>query len=71
MARLTGGLYVACIVVSLLAMALGQIGPGTPPQVYQAILTNEGAFRLGLVALITGFLFLVVAWGSLRPPANG
>ena len=64
MARVTGGLYVAYIVASLLAMALGQIGPGTPPQVYQAILTSEGAFRLGLVvALITGFLFLVVAWG--------
>jgi Domain of unknown function (DUF4386) len=63
-ARITGGLYVAYIAASLLAMALGQIGPGTPPQVYQAILTSEGAFRLGLVvALITGFLFLVVAWG--------
>ena len=63
-ARITGGLYVAYIVASVLATALGQIGLGTPPQVYQAILTNEGSFRLGLViALITGFLFLMVAWG--------
>ena len=63
-ARITGGLYVAYIAASVLATALGQIGLGTPPQIYQAILTNEGSFRLGLViALITGFLFLMVAWG--------
>ena len=63
-ARITGGLYVAYILASVLATALGQIGLGTAPQVYQAIVTNEGAFRLGLViALITGFLFLMVAWG--------
>ena len=63
-ARITGGLYVAYIAASVLATALGQIGLGTPPQIYQAIVTNEGAFRLGLViALITGFLFLMVAWG--------
>jgi hypothetical protein len=44
-ARISGGLDVAWIVASLLATALGQIGLGTPPQPYQAILTNEGAFR--------------------------
>ena len=64
MARITGGFYVAYIAASVVATALGQIGLGTAPQVYQAILTNEGSFRLGLViALITGFLFLMVAWG--------
>lgn len=63
-ARITGGLYVTYIVASVLATVLGQIGLGTPPQVYQAIVTNEGSFRLGLVvALTTGFLFLMVAWG--------
>jgi len=63
-ARITGGLYLAYILASVLATMLGQIGLGTAPQVYQAIVTNEGSFRLGLViALITGFLFLVVAWG--------
>jgi hypothetical protein len=63
-ARVTGGLYVVYIVASLLASALGQIGAGTPPQVYQAILADEGSFRVGLVvALITGLLFLLVAWG--------
>jgi hypothetical protein len=70
-ARITGGLYLAYIVASVLATALGQIGMGSAPQVYQAIVTNEGAFRLGLViALISGFLFLMVAWGLfvlLRP----
>ncbi len=71
LARITGGLYVTYIAASVLATILGQIGLGTPPQVYQALVTNEGAFRLGLVvALITGFLFLMVAWGLyviLRP----
>jgi hypothetical protein len=50
---------------------LGQIGMGEAPQVYQAILTNEGSFRLALsLTLLTGFLFVVVAWGLyvlLRP----
>ena len=63
-ARITGGVYLAYILASVLATTLGQIGLGTAPQVYQAIITNEGSFRLGLVvALITGFLFLMVAWG--------
>ena len=70
-ARITGGLYLAYILASVLATMLGQIGLGAAPQVYQAIVTSEGSFRLGLViALISGFLFLVVAWGLyvlLRP----
>jgi hypothetical protein len=71
MARITGGLYLAYILASILATMLGQIGLGSAEQVYQAIVTNEGSFRLGLVvALTTGFLFLMVAWGLyvlLRP----
>jgi hypothetical protein len=70
-ARITGGFYLAYILASVLATALGQIGLGTAPQVYQAIVTDAGSFRLGLViALITGFLFLMAAWGLyvlLRP----
>jgi hypothetical protein len=70
-ARITGGVYLAYILASVLATVLGQIGLGTAQQVYQAIGTNEGSFRLGLVvALISGFLFLMVAWGLyllLRP----
>ena len=70
-ARITGGVYLAYIVASVLAGVLGQIGLGTVPQVYQAIVTDEGPFRLGLViALLTGLLFLVTAWGLyvlLRP----
>jgi hypothetical protein len=71
MARITGGFYLVYILASVLATMLGQIGLGNAQQVYQAIATNEGSFRLGLViALITGFLFLMVAWGLyvlLRP----
>jgi hypothetical protein len=63
-ARITGGLYLAYILASVLATVLGQIGLGTSQQVYQAITTNEGSFRLGLViALTSGLLFLLVAWG--------
>ena len=63
-ARITGGVYLAYIVASVLATILGQIGLGAAPQVYEAIVTNEGSFRLALViALTTGFLFLMVAWG--------
>jgi hypothetical protein len=48
----------------VLANTLGHIGLGTAPQVYDAIVTNEALFRLGLViALTTGFLFLLTAWG--------
>jgi len=70
-ARITGGFYLAYILASVLADTLGHIGRGTAEQVYQAIVTNVGSFRLSLViALITGFLFLMAAWGLyvlLRP----
>ena len=70
-ARITGGLYLAYILASVLANALGHIGLGTAQQVSQAIVTNAWSFRLGLVAaLLSGFLFLMAAWGLyvlLRP----
>src|SRR5665811_518643 len=60
-ARITGGFYLAYFLASVLASVLGHIGPGDAPPVYQAIVTNEGSFRLGLViALISGFLFLLL-----------
>jgi hypothetical protein len=63
-ARITGGLYLTYILASVLATVLGQIGLGSAQEVYQAITTNEGSFRLGLVvALTSGLLFLLVAWG--------
>jgi uncharacterized membrane protein YozB (DUF420 family) len=63
-ARITGGFYLAYILASVLADALGHIGLGTAQQVHESILTNEGSFRLGLViALVSGFLFLMAAWG--------
>jgi hypothetical protein len=63
-ARIAGGFYLGYFLASVLASALGHIGPGDAPPVYQAIVTNAGAFRLGLViALISGFLFLMAAWG--------
>jgi hypothetical protein len=71
LARITGGFYLAYILASVLATMLGQIGLGDAQQVHRAIITNEASFRLGLViALMTGFLFLVTAWGLyvlLRP----
>jgi hypothetical protein len=71
LARITGGAYLAYVLASVLSGVLGSIGLGTVPQIGEAILTDPGAFRLGLVlALISGFLFLVVAWGLyviLRP----
>ena len=63
-ARMTGGFYLAYILASVLGTMLAHIGMGDASQVYQAMMTNEGSFRLGLVvALTTGFLFLATAWG--------
>lgn len=70
-ARIAGGLYLAFIVTSVLADLLARIGLGTARQIYEAIRTNEGSFRLGLVvAFVSAFLFLMAAWGLyvlLRP----
>ena len=70
-ARITGGIYLTYVLASVLAGALGQIGLGDAQQVQEAILTNPGSFRVGLVlALLTGLLFVVTAWGLyvlLRP----
>jgi hypothetical protein len=62
-ARVAGGLYLVYILSMVLADSLGHIGRGTSEQVYQAIVTNEGSFRLGLVVgFISAFLFLLTAW---------
>jgi hypothetical protein len=70
-ARITGGLYLAFILASVLADTLGHIGISDAEQLYQTIVTSLGSFRLGLViALISAFLFLAAAWGLyflLRP----
>jgi hypothetical protein len=63
-ARITGGLYLAFIVSSVLADALGHIGLGGTAQVYDTITTRPGAFRLALVcAFVSTFFFLMAAWG--------
>lgn len=71
LARITGGVYLTYVLASVLAGALGQIGLGDAQQVQEAILTSPGSFRVGLVlALLTGLLFVVTAWGLyvlLRP----
>lgn len=71
LARITGGFFVAFILASVLAGLMGHIGPGDASSVYQAIITDPWSFRLGLVvALISGFLFFMAAWGLyvlLRP----
>jgi len=64
LARITGGLYVSFIAVSVLADALGHIGLGDAQQMYGALTTSPGLFRLGLVAaFVSAFLFLMTAWG--------
>jgi tellurite resistance protein TehA-like permease len=71
LARITGGIYLTYVLASILAGALGQIGLGDAQQVQKAIVTNVGSFRIELVlALLTGLLFVVTAWGLyvlLRP----
>jgi len=71
LARITGGIYLAYVLASVLAGVLGQIGLGDAQQVQEAIVTNVGSFRVALVlALLTGLLFVVTAWGLyvlLRP----
>ena len=70
-ARITGGLYLAFILSSVVADLLGHIGLGNAQQVHQAIVSDASSFRLGLaVAYLSAFLFLVTAWGLyvlLRP----
>jgi hypothetical protein len=41
-ARITGGLFIAYILASVLATMLGQIGLGDAQQVYRAIVANDG-----------------------------
>lgn len=71
LARITGAVYMAFIVTSVLANVLGHIGLGDARQIYGAISTSEWSFRLGLVvAFVSAFLFLMAAWGLyvlLRP----
>lgn len=71
LARITGGLYLAFMVASVLADALGHIGLGSAPQLLDSMTGSPEAFRLGLVfAFLSAFLFLMAAWGLyvlLRP----
>lgn len=63
-ARITGALYLAFILASVLADAFGHIGISEADQLYEAMITSMGLFRLGLVmALLSAFLFLATAWG--------
>lgn len=64
LARITGGLYLAFIVTSVLADLLAHIGLGNAEQIYGSITTAGWSFRLGLVvAFVSSFLFLMAAWG--------
>jgi hypothetical protein len=74
MARITGGFYLAYVAASVVASVLAHIGLGTSEQVYEVIGSDGEVYRLGLVvALISGFLFLMAAWGLyvLLRPING
>lgn len=64
LARITGGLYLAFVVTSVLADVWGHIGLGNATQIYHSVTTDLGWFRLGLVtAFASAFLFLMAAWG--------
>ena len=64
LARITGGLYVLYILVSVLANAVSHIGLGDAQQIYVSITTHPWLFRLGLlIAFVSAFLFLMTAWG--------
>jgi hypothetical protein len=71
MARITGGLYLSFILASVVADRVGHIGLSDAEQLYGAITTDLGQFRLGLVvALVSALLFWMAAWGLyvlLRP----
>ncbi len=63
-ARLTGALYLAFIVASVVADALGHIGLGTATEMADSIAATPASFRLGLVfAFFSALLFLLAAWG--------
>ena len=64
LARITGGLYVLYILVSVLGNAVSHIGLGDAQQMYSSITTHPWLFRLGLlIAFVSAFLFLMTAWG--------
>lgn len=70
-ARMTGGVYLAFILASVLASVVGNIGLSDADSLYRTMTTADGAFRVGLVsAIASAFLFLLAAWGLyvlLRP----
>ncbi|MBG6058218.1 hypothetical protein IWX89_001660 [Cryobacterium sp. MP_M3] len=73
-ARVAGAVYLAFVLVSVLAGLVGHIGMGGSAQVYDSIITNPWSFRLALVfAYLSAFFFLVAAWGLyvLLRPVNG
>ncbi len=70
-ARITGALYLGFILASVIADLLAHLGIGGADEMWLAITTTPGSFRLGLVvALVSTLLFVVSAWGLfvlLRP----
>ena len=63
-ARLTGAMYLAFILASVVADRLGHIGFGDSQQIYDALVTDVGAFRVAVVLGFASSLFFVTAaWG--------
>jgi len=63
-ARITGALYLAFILASVVADALGHIGLGTARQMADSLTTSPVTFRLGLtMAYVSALMFLLAAWG--------
>jgi hypothetical protein len=72
-ARITGGLYLAFIVTSVLADLAAHIGVSEVGQAYDTLANNPQQFSLGIViSLLSAFFFLMAAWGLyvLLKPVN-
>lgn len=71
MARRAGGLYLAYIVLNVVASLLGHIGLSDAKTLTSTITDDEAMFRLGLVAALgSALLFALTAWALyalLRP----
>jgi hypothetical protein len=73
LARITGGLYLAFILLLALADRLGHIGPGTTEQVHESLTGEPTQFAVGLtLGMLSAFTFVLAAWGLyvLLKPTN-
>lgn len=73
LARITGGLYLAFILLLALADLFSHTGPGTAERVLESLQSGPTQFAVGLTfGMISAFTFVLAAWGLyvLLKPAN-